>query len=321
MCFQNPLEMLLPELELHLACRRILASPPDISRRRTGTAEIHTNACLEAGLHAGHISAVEDTVAHSEEQFLEVGTTKVGAAAQLGKRVLVGTNGVEDNVLSSGNVEALSEVSVNAEEVASVGAGLLQGLRLKRGEQCLEPFEGRSVLADPDEFHTAKTLWRVGRGAHVPDVLENRGPGSDTDTGTDQHSDFVLEDILGGGTIRTVDAELGHLLTMAESDLVHAKGIQIVVELGLSLSSAESVRERAGEVTNLADVDRDIGIEGARGDGERMPLVTRNRGHVQEQPLTGLVLERRLAELDFNSICKVVLVNLSDFFYWILSAR
>lgn len=135
------LEMLLPELELNLARRHVVACLPDVPRRLAGTAEVHTDTRLDARLQTGHVSPVQDAVTHAREQLLEVGATEVGPAAQLGERVLVCADGVEDDVLRSGRVQALGEVGVDAQEVVAVAATLLQGLRLEGGEQCLEPLE------------------------------------------------------------------------------------------------------------------------------------------------------------------------------------
>lgn len=137
---------------------------------------------------------------------------------------------------------------------------------------------------------------------HVPDILENRCPRCHTDTSTDQNSDFVLEHILSRSSVWTIDAELGHLLAVTERNLIHAHGVQVVVELRLGLTSAERICESTGKVTNLADMHGNVGIKWAGSDGERMPLVLRNARHVEEEPLASLVLERRLAELDLKSI-------------------
>lgn len=112
---------------------------------------------------------------------------------------------------------------MDAQELFVIGSA--HGLGFERREQRLEPFERGSVLADPDEFDAAKTLGRVGAKAHVVDGLENRGPGSDTNTGTDEHGDFVLENVLGRCSVRSVDAERRHLLAVLKSDFVHAHGV------------------------------------------------------------------------------------------------
>ena len=72
----------------------------------------------------------------------------------------------------------------------------------------------------------------------MPDVLEDRCPGGDADTGTDEHGDFVVEDIFGGSTIGSVDADARHALAGLESDFVHAHGVKAVVFFGLSGTSS-----------------------------------------------------------------------------------
>lgn len=188
---------------------------------------------------------------------------------------------------------------------AAGDTGSLVGLLLKRGQQSLEPLEGTSVLANPDELNTTKTSRRVGRVAQMPDVLENRSPRSYTNTSTDEDSNFVLKNILSRGTVRSINAEARHLLAVLQSDFVHAHGVDTIVELRLSRASTECVTESAGEVTNLTHVNRDVGVEWARGDGKGVPLVLGDRGHLKEEPLTSLILERGLVELNLDDIVRV----------------
>ena len=143
------------------------------------------------------------------------------------------------------------------------------------------------------------------------DGLENRGPGRDTDTGTDEDCDFVLEDVLCRGSVGTVNAESGHLLTVLKRNLVHAHGVELVVKLGLRLTSAESISKSAGEITDLTDVNRNVRVIGAGGNGKWMPLVVTDIRAVEEKPLSRLVLHAGLGELNLNSICSL-LVGLFD---------
>lgn len=59
------------------------------------------------------------------------------------------------------------------------------GLGFEGGEEGLEPFERRGILADPDELDTAETTGRIRPGAQVPDVFEDGGPGRDAYAGAD----------------------------------------------------------------------------------------------------------------------------------------
>jgi hypothetical protein len=87
-----------------------------------------------------------------------------------------------------------------------------------------------------------------------------------------------------------------------EGDFVHAHGVELVVELGLRLAGTESVGKSAGEVTNLADVDRDVRVIRARSDRKWMPLVVADFWAVEEEPLSWLVLHAGLGELNLNGI-------------------
>ena len=134
------------------------------------------------------------------------------------------------------------------------------------------------------------------------DRFEDGGPGSDTDTGTNEYGDFVLEDVLGGGSVRSVDAESRHLLAVLKRDLIHTHGVEIVVELRLRLTGTKGVGKSASEVTNLANVNRNVRILGAGGNGKGMPLVVADFRAVEEQPLSRLVLHARLGELNLDGV-------------------
>jgi len=297
------LEMLLPELEVDLLARRHLARLLDIPSRRVGTAEVHSHVGPQRALETAHICPVNDAVAHAAEQASKVWTAEVGAGLEFREGILVRAHRVEDDILRSVGINLLREIGVDAQELVAFSAWAAQRLCLERGEERLEPFKRVRVFADPDEFHAAETLRRVRAETHVVDGLEDRGPGCDTNTGTDEHGDFVLEDVLSGRSVRSVDAESGHLLTVLQRDFVHAHGIELVVELGLRLTSTEGIGQRSGKVTNLADVDGDIRVLRARSDGKRMPLVVADFWAVEEEPLSGLVLHAGLGELDLHGVC------------------
>lgn len=52
-------------------------------------------------------------------------------------------------------------------------------------------------------------------------------------------------------------------------------------------------------------MDGNVGVERARSDGERMPLGRADRGHIQEQPLTGFVFHAWFIELNLERIVRV----------------
>ena len=49
-------------------------------------------------------------------------------------------------------------------------------------------------------------------------------------------------------------------------------------------------------------MDRDVGVEGAGGDGEGVPLLGGDGGALEEEPLAGFVFHGRLSELDFHCV-------------------
>lgn len=64
-------------------------------------------------------------------------------------------------------------------------------------------------------------------------------------------------------------------------------------------------RDALGPVADLADVDRDVRVVGRRRDRERVPLEARQLGHVEVEPLAGLVGERRLDEAELDGALRV----------------
>lgn len=297
--------MFLPEREVDLASGRLLGSSLDIACCSIGSTEVDTNVGLDSTLQTVQVGAVGDTISHALEEASEVGTSKVSSGLEFGERINIGTNTVQHDVVGSVVVELLGEVGVDLQELVTIATRKVGGflrLSLERREEDLEPFEGGGVFANPDEFDTSETGWWVGTIAHVPDVLENSSPGSNTDTGSDENGDFVVEDILSWCSVGTVDLDLRHLLSVLESDFVHAHGVNIIVKLGLSGSGSKSVTESAGEVSNLSDVDGDIRIEWTGSNGKWMPLLLGNAGNLDEQPLSRLVLHGWLNKLDLNSI-------------------
>ena len=162
---------------------------------------------------------------------------------------------------------------MDAEELGRLGGRSGGGgLGFQAGEQRLEPLERGRVLADPDELDTAQAARRVGPRAQVPDVLEDGRPRRDADAGADQDGDLVVEDVLRGGAVGPVDAQLRHRLPVLQRDLVHPHRVQAVVFFGLQGPAAQGVAERAREVADLPHVHGDVRVEGTGGYGEGVPL-------------------------------------------------
>ena len=300
---RNNLKVFLPESEPDIPRTRRFASSLDTPRCGTGTAEIHSDIRPQCTFETAHVSLIGETIAHSAKEALEIRTTKICSGLEFGEGIDLGANGVEVDVGGGVAVELLGEVCVDAKEFRPAGrcrGGC--GLCFEGGEECLEPFEGGGVFADPDELDTTETLGWVGSTAQVPDVFEDGGPGSDTDTCSDEDGDFVVEHIFGGSSIWAIDAELGHLLAILKGNFVHAHRVEAVIGFGLRGATAKGVTKGAGEVTNLADVDGDIWIEGARGDSEGVPLLGRDGGNLEEEPLTGFVFHGGFAELNFHCV-------------------
>lgn len=141
-------------------------------------------------------------------------------------------------------------------------------------------------------------------------MLEDRRERRDTDTCTDKDGNLGLEDILGGSTIRTIDtngwertADSSWIklneITSTTNEAILDRLVILLRGLHRGLRnggddagcSPNPLSEGTGEVTNLADVYRDIGVLGGGCDGEGMPLESRDVGALEEQPLASGVLE------------------------------
>ena len=300
--------MFLPKPKPDVRYRRCLTSLLDAPGRHIRAAEINPDVRPQRALQpTAHIRMIENTIPHTRKQPLEIRTAKVRAGLEFGQGIVGGADGVEDDVSGGVEVEALGEVRVDLEEL---DAGRLRagregggrGLRLERGEECLEPFERGRVAADPDELDAAETAGWVRSGAEVPDVFEDAGPWRDADAGADEDGDFVVEDVFGWGSVRSVDADSRHCLTVLECDLVHAHGIEAFELFGLEGAGAEGVSESAGKVADLSDVDGDVGVVRAGSDGEWVPLVAGDGGDVDKEPLSCFVPHGWFAELNLHCI-------------------
>lgn len=169
----------------------------------------------------------------------------------------------------------------------------------------MEPFKRAGVLAYPDEFDTFESARWIRACAQVPDVFENTGPWCYANASTNEDCDFVVEDVLCGSTIGSVDAESGHLLTVLKSDFVHAHRVKGIVFFCLGGPGAKGVPERFSEVADLADMDADIWVVGAGGDGEWVPLRAAYGGDFEEKPLAGFVFHVGLGKLNLQCIVRV----------------
>jgi hypothetical protein len=278
-----------------------------------GSTEIDSNTCFELTGAAGQVLAEFDGAAETAKDSFPVRATIHGPGPQEGQRIVFSTSIVDNDVPDGIFLEFLGEVDVDAEEVG-VHLGSFDFL-----EQTLEPTERRSIPADPEEFNTAESAERALL-LPIPDVLEDGGKGSYTNTGTDENSDLRVEHIFSGSTIGTINANDGQgagvgvgiefdKVTTAEGGL----GIFLLRGLegsgGKSLddgrASANTFTETLGPVTNLTDVNGNIGVLGSGGDGEGMPLPMGNVGNLDKEPLTSGVLEAGLDDTEFHGAGRV----------------
>jgi len=307
------LEVLLGERELNVrAGSRLGFQLNSLGEDRRST-EVDSNARFELTGAAGQVLAEFDGTTKAAKDGLPVGTAIHGTGPQKGQRIVLSTGIVDDNVPDGIFLELLGEVDVDTQKVG-VHLGSFDFL-----EQTLEPTERRSIPADPKEFDTAERTERAFL-LPVPDVLEDRGEWSHTNTSTNENSDFGVEHILSGCTVGTINANNGQGAAVGvgiEFDKVSTAegGLGIFLLRGLEGSgseglddgrtSANTFAETLGPVTDLTDVDGNIGIFGSRRDGKGMPLPVRDIGNLDEKPLAGGVLEAGLEDTEFHSAGRV----------------
>ena len=272
------LKVLLPKPKPHQIVVRPFTRRLDLPRRSRGPTEIHphrgSHLRTQLVLPDIHIALVHQPIPHGAEQALEVRPAVLRFRAQFREWIETVADGVEVDIRRGIRVDLLREVGVDAQKLGpAVCFGGARRLGFEAAEQGLEPLEGFNGAGDPDELDALETFGRVGARADVVDVFEHGGPGGDADAGADEDGDLVVEDVFGRRAVGAVDAQGGHGLVVLQGDFVDAVVVVLPEVAGLGGAAAEAVAEGAGEVADLSDVDGDVGVEGAGGDGEGVPLL------------------------------------------------
>ena len=75
---------------------------------------------------------------------------------------------------------------------------VVQILLLDGVQEGVEPLRRPEIADDPDEVHLGQSRRLVGVRpvSSVPDVFQDTSEWCDTDTGSHEHSDFVLSDVM-----------------------------------------------------------------------------------------------------------------------------
>lgn len=60
----------------------------------------------------------------------------------------------------------------------------------------------------------------------MPNLFENAGPRCHADAGADEDGNFVVEDVLSGSAVGSINLDLGHFLASLKGDLVDAIGVE-----------------------------------------------------------------------------------------------
>lgn len=223
--------MLFPEFKLDVVSRSALSRIPDLSSHSIRTTEVDAYLLGRDSLQTGfrHVRLIKESIPHIGKETRPVRTTEIGSTLQLRERIEILPHGIEVDVRCHVLVHVLREVHVDAQEFDTIlEQGVGGRLGFQRGKEVVEPFEVFRVSADPDEFDSAEALGPVGSAAQVPDILQDRGPGGDADSGADEDGDLIAEDVFGWCAVGAVDADFGHCLPVLEGDLVHSHGVEAI---------------------------------------------------------------------------------------------
>jgi len=299
--------MLLCEGELDVGVAISNACFLDRSSQYTRTTEIGSNFGLELRVATRDILSSLDSLAHTTVDTLPVGTTEHSAAAEERKRIILCSSIINCNVPKHIFTNLLGEVDVNAKEV---GISLSSFNFL---QQALEPTKRRSIAADPEELHTSERS-NFAFSLLIPDVLQDRSEGGDTNTCTNEDSNFNLENVFSGSTVRAIDPDnrqgTGRACGIKLNEVATGSSVRVVLFVALhgSLSesrdnrrtSADAISESLSPVSNLTDMDRNIRIIGSGSDSEWMPLPAGDVGNLNKEPLASDVFETRLNNTELH---------------------
>lgn len=180
-------------------------------------------------------------------------------------------------------------------------------------KQALEPTERWRITANPEELDTAERT-ECTLLLPVPDMLEDGCKGCDTDTSANKDRNLTVEHILGRGTVRTVNSDSGKGVGTVgvKLDKISAVAEYVVIFFLRTLhgcfghrsdygrTSTKAFTESMSPVTNLTNMDGDVRVLGGRGDGEGVPLKTRDIRNLDEDPLTRCIFEAGLDDTEFH---------------------
>lgn len=100
-------------------------------------------------------------------------------------------------------------------------------LRLDSQQQTPEPLEGSEVSADPEEVDLAKARLLLRVVHAVPDTLKDGCERCDTNTGTDQDGNLVLEHVLRGGSEGAVNVDTRKNTADRRVDAISARSVLV----------------------------------------------------------------------------------------------
>lgn len=144
-------------------------------RKRRWSTEEYTGICIRV------------LICDRSEHSIPVGSPEVGRSPQAGDRIALRANILDEDIVHVVLLESGSEIDGDLDPVLRVL--LLDGV-----QERVEPFCGAEVTDDPDEVNLGETGGlRVVEAVHpVPDGLEDRGEGCNTNACTNEKYRLVL---------------------------------------------------------------------------------------------------------------------------------
>ena len=111
--------MLFPKFEVNFWNSRPFASLFDVSRCDVWPAKVDTHLCCQTSIKGTNVRLVQNAISHSFEKFVKVRSTKIRPAIELCEWIFLHANRIQDNVICSIDIQALSQVGMDTQKLGS----------------------------------------------------------------------------------------------------------------------------------------------------------------------------------------------------------
>lgn len=236
----------------------------------------------------------------TSENHVPVGTTKVGGTSQACNGIFIGVGVVDHNVGGIVCLDLGRQIRVDLDAVVHV-------LGLHGKQQRSKPLKGAKVSADPEEVDLSQPCLLLGIVHAVPDGLEDRSKGRNTNTGSDEDRHFIFENVLRGRSEGSVNVNSGQnalqgwIGVFVSRNSNHLTRVAFLVPL-----AAQKSRDLLGKVAYATYVDGDVVLLRSAGQGKGVVLPERHSRATEENVLSGSRLGVLLLDLDLADIAGVL---------------